>query len=607
MFTFLHCTYDPQTLSFCYDKEEMHFEWAKGSAYILYKDERKSMFTQGFLGAQAFEDGVQKGVRAQYLVDGCYIHTCVSENKTDETVHCTYFTDAHLPQNVERFYFPPKMRYEKATGGTVLPMMQGVFLPAKWWQDVAPVLDGRFYDRDGYMAVYGQFDDTCGYSTIFETPFDAGYDMQHQKNVDTQIAPYFMPSLGTMTTPSSLFYTFIKDCDHNKIAKSYRQYIRQKGLFKTLKEKTVLNPHVERLRGAAIVNDAIATHIEKGTFYFDENHPEKNDYYNTFKDVENNLIALKEKGLEKAYLHLDGWGKRGYDNLHPDVFPPYQKAGGAEGMIALQNTAKRLGYVFGIHDQYRDYYYDADTFDMENAVLNADGTHPYCDIWHGGKHTWLCASLAKDYVKRNYQAFEKLGIEIEGTYLDVFSVVFPDECFHRNHRMTRKECMQYRRECFDYLMDKGIITSSEEASDAILPSICLCHHAPFAKVKNIGDEKEIATGIPVPFFNLVYHECMVVPWHINGFTKGGWGIPGNDSAYLYAFLTGGTCAISPKEDKEHMPKIAKILQNQSNLMDVEMVKHEFLSDNYRQQRATYKDGTVVEIDLDLDTYKIYHI
>ena len=37
--------------------------------------------------------------------------------------------------------------------------------------------------------------------------------------------------------------------------------------------------------------------------------------------------ALAAKGFANAYVHLDGWGLRGYDNLHPDILPPCPDAG----------------------------------------------------------------------------------------------------------------------------------------------------------------------------------------------------------------------------------------------------------------------------------------
>ena len=75
------------------------------------------------------------------------------------------------------------------------------------------------------------------------------------------------------------------------------------------------------------------------------------------------MRELHELGVEKLYLHLDGWAQPGYDNQHPDYTPACAEAGVWEGMKSLADTMQELGYMFGIHDQYRDYYLTAPSFD----------------------------------------------------------------------------------------------------------------------------------------------------------------------------------------------------------------------------------------------------
>jgi len=36
-----------------------------------------------------------------------------------------------------------------------------------------------------------------------------------------------------------------------------------------------------------------------------------------------------------------------------------------------------------------------------------------------------------------------------------------------------------------------------------------------------------------------------------------------------------------------------------------MVKHEFISDDYRNQRTTFSDGTVIEVDFDKEEYNVF--
>ena len=80
------------------------------------------------------------------------------------------------------------------------------------------------------------------------------------------------------------------------------------------------------------------------------------------------MKRLKALGLDKLYIHTDGWGKNGYDNDHPYILPPCEQAGGWVGFKKFSDVCRELGYVFALHDQYRDYYYDSPVFDKNKAI-----------------------------------------------------------------------------------------------------------------------------------------------------------------------------------------------------------------------------------------------
>lgn len=496
---------------------------------------------------------------------------------------------------------PLEFNAPAGTGYTVLPRMQGVLIPAE--SEETP-LGGHYedviFERNAYMPMFGQVTDAVnfgggwGYAAIFDTPFDARYIFDHDPGGDTAVTPVFAASLGRIDYKRSVLYKFENGCDYTRIAKIYREYLKERGLLVTLREKIARTPAVAGLIGTPIIHSDIAVHISPDSHYYNKDNPEKNDRYITFAERAEQLRALRAKGVERAYLHLDGWGNHGYDNLHPSPFPPHEAAGGAEGMKMLSDTCLELGYRFGIHDQYRDYYYDAPDFDMENAVQNEDGSHPYCDVWYGGKHSWLCSKLAPEYVRRNYDTFEKLGIRIDGTYLDVFSVVFLDECFNPNHRATRRDCAEARRKCFELLNARNIITSSEEAVDCIVPSIALCHHAPHY-LERFEPGGKIA-GIPIPLFNLVWHDCIVIPWN----TEGDWGFTpfGYDGLGL-TYINGGTAYLPINADEGQIERIADVLKLHEAVADREMLSHELVNGDPKHQRSVF-DGANGKITVDVD-------
>ncbi len=542
--------------------------------------------------------GTHHGYFADYdWGNGLTLHTLVYlENARDDLYFESRLEGDQVGQ-VETVTFPSAVDFDSPVGHgyTVLPRMQGTLVPAG---SPIRIADGIVFERDAYMPMFGQVRDGTGYLAIVDTPFDAKYALRGE-NIEFQ----FRASLGKMTYARRMLYRFFESCDYNDFAHSFRQYLSERGLVHTLRQKVAANPSVEGLFGAPVIHTNIAIHISPESHFYRPDDPAHNDNHVSFDTRAAQLRALKEKGLERAYIHLDGWGRHGYDNLHPDPFPPHEAAGGAAGMKRLSDTARELGYLFGIHDQYRDYYYDAPTFDLDNALLNLDDTHPFCSVWNGGRHSFLCGMLAPAYVRRNYDEFERLGIDLQAAYLDVFSVVTLDECFHPAHPMTREQCARVRNECLHHLTSRGIIPSSEETIACLLPSMVLCHHAPFYTTAFETDESE-AVGIPLPLFNLVYHDCVVIPWIGLPGKRGGWGIPHNDCAYTHAILNGGPvyCPIEATEDELSAIRIA--CASAGRLAHERMVRHEFLDDTYRRQRTVWSDGTVIDVDFETEQYTV---
>lgn len=608
----LTLAYDPQTLSLTIRLSDESWSWG-AEPLIRLSDGRQLLFRKAACAAAPYKSGVTQGVKAVY---SCFrdeqgqvlplaVHTLVAVDDTDDTVRFELRLENDQAGEIDAVAWPAAMAFaaEAGAGATVLPYMQGALIPARWPKAVDNVGGGIIFERSAYLPVFGQLRHGTGYAAIFDTPFDARYDVRHEAGGDTRVQPLFVPSLGLMRYRRILLLRFAGDCDHNTIAKLYRDYVRAKGRLVTLAEKIARNPAVSRLIGTPIVHEGIAVHISEQSDYYRPDDPAFNDNFVSFRTRAEQLKALKARGVEKAYLHLDGWGAHGYDNLHPDPFPPHEAAGGTDGMRALAQTCRELGYVFGIHDQYRDYYYDAPTFDMANALQQIDGTHPYCSVWYGGPHSWLCQALAPDYVRRNYKTFDRLGIPVEGAYLDVFSVVFLDECFNSDHLMSRADCAEKRRECFEILTARGIIPSSEETIDCIVPSIALCHHAPYY-TDPLGSDQADSIGIPIPLFNLVYHDCIVIPWNSDFTRRGGWGIPAADHGFLHALLNGGTVYVGIEADDTSLARCRTALDLHARIAQQEMVRHEFVDGDNRRQRTTFADGTQVDVHFDTGDYAI---
>lgn len=465
---------------------------------------------------------------------------------------------------------------------------------------------------DCYTPLYGRVCSDKGYCSYIDNPNDSAIFSSFGRNQSILSAPMFFSSLGALGYERVLHTHLYKKCDYNTFAKEYRKFLIDNGKLVTIKDKIRQNPNVANLIGTPVIHTNIFSKIQPESKAYKKGEDET--LHATFEQRAEHFKKFKSLGLDKAYIHLDGWGKLGYDNLHPYVFPPCPQAGGADGMKTLADTCDEIGFIFGVHDQYRDFYTRSIEYDEDKAVKRIDNTSYLCTTWAGGAHNWLCSSFAPYYVDKTYKEFDDLGINVKGAYLDVFSIVLGDECFHKNHRVTRTQSIAYRKECFDLLRNKGLIVCSEEPGCLMVDAIDLVHHAPYCTTPQ---DNGYSLGIAIPLFNLIYHDCVFMPWGTDG--KGGWGIPDDESGELHCALNASTPYFNGFEGthmetkggllsneiiRERIAKVKRLCELQSKLYDKEMVSHSFLSDDRKIQQCVYSDGTVVTVDFLKNTYNV---
>lgn len=542
----------------------------------------------------------------------------------DDTAEFSVNAENETGYDIQAVYFPAPFNSKKKGSYSyhVDAMRQGFIMPDGYMKNFASTFGFANYLRkintgDCYMPVWGRVCDGHTFTAIVDTPYDACMFSAFGRHGAFVNSVHWMSSLGKLSYERKIKFIFHNNGDYNTVAKDYRQYLIDNGQFVSIDDKIKKNKNIEKLIGCPVLHHKIYSKINKKSKFYDKDGTNE-VLYATFYERAEQMKKLKELGLDKLYIHTDGWGKDGYDNNHPYILPPCESAGGWDGLKEFSKVSRDLGYIFALHDQYRDFYYSSPAFDMNKAVTKINGSHPYCSIWDGGEHTFLCSSQALEFVKKTYRELEEQGIDVQGAYLDVFSVMNGDECFNPAHKITREQSIKHRADCFDYLNDKGFIMSSEEPAMQLLNHLALVHHGPFTLRPQ---ENGQAVGIPIPLGNLVFHDCIMVPW--NWFNN--WGIPKGDDGDLYCALYAGMPYLHPfgtglskigtdnrtadtellddESLKKEIDRVKPLCDLQARLYNKEMVKHEFLG-SCRQQKAIYSDGTTITIDLDKNTYEI---
>ena len=587
---------------FSFDGHAWRFD-PERPAHFLMKDGSTVPFSAAAKReASSYVSGLGKGIRTTYTgLPGwpeARFETQVLIDDTTGYADCTFVPLAMGGVPVKEVRWPQPLVCEGEGAYAVLNTMQGQLLPADWPQESCAKLpfDGQMCTESAYMPWWGEVGPDGAYLCYVRQSWDAAYSIVHPAGGPNRIFVRHLPSLGKLRYARTVTYCFAPaGSGYVDLCRIYRAIADEEGRTMTLREKAALDPNVDKLIGACVMHCPGKKHVSPDSAYYDREDPSKNDAVVPFSHWEERVRRLKAMGVDRLYLHQDGWGEPGYDNKHPDYTPACAAMGGWEAMKSLSDTMRELGFMFGLHDQYRDYYLDAPTYDVENACHEADGSVFQMARWAGGKQNYLCASLAPAYVRRNFEEVLRHGIHLEGTYLDVFTCNEPDECVEPHHPMTRRQCLDYRGQCLNYLTAHHIVPSSEEVNDWAIPYQVFCHWAPYIT----------GAAIPVPLYDLVWHDCVIIPWMMG---KGNWGTPEGQDGFLHCLLHGGMGYMSESAEgealEENIRQWRTIRELQDHVAYEKLVSHEFLNEDRSRQRTVFSDGTTVEVDFAAETYQI---
>ncbi len=157
----------------------------------------------------------------------------------------------------------------------------------------------------------------------------------------------------------------------------------------------------------------------------------------TFDQTIARLEALHDLGLDKCIVLIHNWQRSGYDNALPMHYPANASMGGDDAMKRLVATAKRLGYLIALHENYVDYYPNFDSFDPNDISLTSNGEREKAWFNHGtGIQSFAekpnsilkFAGEQSPEIHRRYDA--------NANYLDVHSAVPP--WFHVDFRASEQ-------------------------------------------------------------------------------------------------------------------------------------------------------------------------
>jgi hypothetical protein len=580
----------------------------------------------GKIDIEKYDAGFKKGIKirlGQFCDNGMFYNgeklnlslvLTVALEDMDEDLICDAVAIEHRAK-VQQLDWPKEVD-TRGADYTALPNVRGNLLPCNWPHPYNPfgnvpngqeslIKSDKSYIQSNLiecwsMSWWGFEKNNSAMVVIIEMSDDAAYKFDHPAGGPTVIGPRWLASLGAFRYPRSARFCFIDKGNYVDMAKRYRKYVMNTGQFVSLKEKIAQDSLVADLIGTPQLRQHVLTNIKPDSYRYNLNKKENRENYhvNTFDQLAQRLNNLKAAGINRVFVTLAGWPFKGYDRQHPDVLPPAPDAGGWAGIKRWINTCKEFGDLYVFHDQYRDYYHDAPSYDSQFAVHEEtntgdadvfpgtrfggwkEGYIPFMDYWDGGKQTYLDAGFALGHLKLNYELMFKHGIKTEGSYLDVFGYVPPTEDFNPEHPLTRSGAMAGRAACFHWVRNNLGIVGTEAGSDWTIPYVDFVTQAKQGSV------------IPVPLYELVYHDAVMAP-------------EGGTEDYLRCLLNGGYPTV-PRDihDEKEMKILKTIIALHKRVALLEMTNHEFLDKDHNKERTTFSDGTTITIDKEAKTFDI---
>jgi hypothetical protein len=150
------------------------------------------------------------------------------------------------------------------------------------------------------------------------------------------------------------------------------------------------------------------------------------DWMGDFAALRGALETYDRYGVRDLFVQVHAWQNGGYDAKLPDVLPANAAMGGDEEMIRLSQTAKRLGYRFGVHENYVDIYPDAASWDERLVPRDAKGE--MIKAWYNAgtriqSYAYRADAIVPTAERVTPQVHHRYGTT--GAFIDVHSSVPP--------------------------------------------------------------------------------------------------------------------------------------------------------------------------------------
>jgi hypothetical protein len=489
-------------------------------------------------------------------------------------------------EKFRKLEFPPFFNLTD-NNQVVLPLYEGLLIPCSYSIEKLP--DYLRYKGGWPIPFVGVLDGASGWMEIVETPNDFEIIKAESNNRKLLFRNRWLPEKGYFGYKRQMRYCFFDKGGYVTMAKRYRQYAREKGLFKDLAERNIKQKqNVSKLKGAVDI------------WYWGK------DKYSFAKELEKCGInkVLFSNTIDSgdiAFINKIGFLTSRYD-IYQDVWPPIYHD------------------VTNVHDGW-----------PEDLVIDKNGN------WIKG---WTIKKVIKEYpggvicsIPGLARAKQKIPQELKNKpytarFIDTTTASPWRECYNPKHPTTRSEDIKYKMELLKFCSnDLGLVIGSEDGVDCAVPycdyfegmmSIGLGRLPDSGR--NVAEVKymtptenflkyQVGEKFRIPLWELVYHDAMVTTWY--------WGDSSNRIPEvwwrkdLFNILYGNMplWAIRDWEHwKEYKNRFIESYRNVSPVFEKvgvrEMLSHKFISDDRSVQETEFTGDIRIVVNFGEKTYTL---
>lgn len=323
-----------------------------------------------------------------------------------------------------------------------------------------------------------------------------------------------------------------------------------------------------------------------------------------YREAANGIEQAARYGLTDAVFVKHVWQRWGYDYRLPDIYPP---AGNQEDFMAMVAACKRNGILFCPHDNYIDFYPDADGYSYDHIIFTPDGT-PQKAWFNKGRdalsYRWLPTAF-QPWLDRNLRLMKR-GFAPTSCFVDVFSAAPPLDFYDRAGRFYPKMvCAERWGAAFDRIravLGNNAPTISEAGQDGLIGHLDAAQsdHSGWMP----GQETHFNWRMPagdaerVPWHDMASHGAFVL-------LAGGLGprYSGEGNQFLHGYASDdylSNTIIGGRNPMCDGPFSRRAVMTYWLLHDVcavlarsELLSHEFVGDDIHRQSVKFAGGATV--------------